>query len=212
MPLVAAIFLAAGAIFAAIYGAACCWRPSSWPRTAVKTASVAALVPASAVLGAPLAITLGLLLGAAGDFFLSRPGERAFLAGMAAFGAGHLAYAWVFWASGSTVAVIPVAALVLIALSTEVWLAPHTGALLWPVRAYVALIALMALAALALGPVHRLAPIGAGLFVFSDLMLAIERFVTTDPRLGRALSHLLWAAYWSGQALILWGMAAGAAS
>ena len=39
----------------------------------------------------------GLALGALGDFFLTRRAEAAFLAGMGAFAAGHLAYAgWMF--------------------------------------------------------------------------------------------------------------------
>lgn len=62
-------------------------------RSLVKTASVACLALAALAAGAPPAIAAGLALGALGDWFLSRPGDRAFLAGMAAFGAGHLAYA-----------------------------------------------------------------------------------------------------------------------
>ena len=58
----------------------------------IKTVPVALLALAAMLGGAPRAITLGLALGALGDFLLSRPGEATFLAGMGAFAAGHLAY------------------------------------------------------------------------------------------------------------------------
>jgi uncharacterized membrane protein YhhN len=75
------------------------------------------------------------------------------------------------------------------------------------VRGYVVLIGLMGLAALALpaqpGQVWLRA--GAALFIASDLMLAIQLFVTRDPLRQRRLGLALWPAYWAGQALIFWG-------
>ena len=176
----------------------------AWSASHIKTGSVAALVLAGLAMGAPAAMLLGLALAAAGDFSLSRRGDGAFMAGMAAFGLGHLAYLGAFLAAGSGHAPFwTVAPLIVLAASTEVWLAPHTGALLWPVRAYVFVIVIMALAALTLGPGHVLLLIGVGLFMASDLMLALERFVLrpVTPGLGRAV----WASYWLGQALILAG-------
>ena len=148
----------------------------SWARTAVKTLSVALLALAAAGSSAPAAIIAGLTLGAVGDFCLSRPGERAFLAGVAAFALGHLAYAAVFlWQSPLPVPHPWPAALALVALgvSTEFWLAPHAGALRGAVRLYVAVILVMALAALTLPSERGLAVAGAGLFVLSDLLLAL---------------------------------------
>jgi len=71
----------------------------------------------------------------------------------------------------------------------------------------VGLIGLMGLAALLLPAVpgqHEVRA-GAGLFVLSDLMLALHLFVLRDPRMRRSLSLALWPAYWVGQALIAWG-------
>ncbi|WP_149142750.1 lysoplasmalogenase [Gemmobacter caeruleus] len=164
----------------------------------VKTLPVALLALAGLWAGAPRAIIAGLALGGSGDFLLARPGEGAFLAGMAAFAAGHLAYAAGFGLRRPPLAVaLP---LVLLALSTEVWLAPHTGALLWPVRAYVLVICLMA--AMALTRPEPLLRAGALFFVLSDLLLALALF-RADGQTALWLSQALWPCYWLGQALIL---------
>ena len=200
--------LICAALLAGLYEIAFCWRGASWPKSLIKTASVAALALAAPGFAAPPLIVAGLALGAIGDFFLSRPGDRAFLAGMGAFAAGHLAYAAEFWSQGPLPPLVPALALLALAATTEIWLAPRTGALRWPVRIYVVVITLMALAAMTLGADRQIALLGAVLFVASDLLLSLDLFVAKSPALKRALSHVLWAAYWSGQALILLGMAA----
>lgn len=173
-------------------------------RSLVKTASVASLALAALGAGAPPAIAAGLALGALGDWFLSRPGSRAFLAGMAAFGAGHLAYAVQFqaWGGGWPPAAAATG-FVALALSTELWLAPHAGALRWPVRGYIALIAVMALLAMTVSG-RPVVVLGAALFVASDLLLAIERFTPKGRRIA-GIGLAVWVLYWTGQALILTG-------
>lgn len=219
----ALILAAAAAALAALYGQL--WAspevPQSWPRSLSKTASVALLALAGWAAAAPGLIVAGLALGAAGDFALSRPGARAFLAGMAAFAAGHLAYAAAFaaapllylagleggqaWSPG-TADIAVLVALALLLASTEFWLSPHTGALRAPVRGYVVVIGLMAAAALVpASSGSALLRLGVALFVLSDLMLALERFVLGAPAARRLLARALWPAYWAGQALILWG-------
>lgn len=160
-------------------------------------------------------IGLGLALGALGDLCLALKGKRWFLAGVAAFGLGHLAYAGGFLLraqalgfdglSGGEVVLL----LVLGALlgSTEVWLSPRTGSLRGPVRAYVGLIGLMGLAALLLpaGPGQLLLRLGAICFIASDLMLALQLFVARDPAQHRRLALSLWPVYWIAQALIASG-------
>lgn len=194
------IWLAAG--FAAIYGLRHAGREPSWAGSIAKTLSTALLALAGVVMGAPLLVVAGLALGSAGDFALSRPGQAAFLAGMAAFAGGHLAYVAEMWTPGGIGQIWPLGlVMVALAVSTEFWLIPRTGDLRWPVRAYVLVISAMALAALTLPPERGVMQIGAGLFVLSDLLLAIWLFVT--PR--RALALALWPAYWLGQALILMG-------
>lgn len=160
-------------------------------------------------------IPLGLALGALGDLFLALGGVQRFLAGVAAFGLGHLAYAGGFLLrsedlgfdglSGIELAVM--AGLAVLLLSTEVWLAPRTGDLRQPVRAYVALIGLMGVAAVLLPEHHGQGTLRAGavLFILSDLMLALQLFVVKDARLRHRLALTLWPAYWAGQALIAVG-------
>jgi uncharacterized membrane protein YhhN len=200
-------FIAAAAVPALVYllrHAGAPPRPG-WSAAAVKTAATALLALGGMAAGAPVAITAGLALGALGDLALARPGERAFLAGMAAFGLGHLAYAGAFW-TGAPGPGWAVAAVLALAASTEAWLAPRLPAgLRGPVRAYVVLIAAMGVAALCQPPGAGLA--GAGLFLLSDTLLAVERFVLTRP--APALGRAVWASYWAGQALILAAGASG---
>lgn len=190
------------ALAALVYWTRCAKPGASRQRSAVKTASVGLLVVAGVLADAPPAIILGLALGSAGDLALSRPGQKSFLVGMAVFAAGHLAYAGWFWAaSDGAILVLPSLIMLALAVSTEFWLIPHTGALRWPVRGYVAIIALMAIAATGL-PAHRWgAQTGAALFVLSDLLLAIHIFRLPRPW----LAYLLWPAYWLGQMMILAG-------
>ncbi|WP_185968556.1 lysoplasmalogenase [Paracoccus sp. M683] len=194
------IWLAVG--FAVIFWLRHAGRPPSWAGSIAKTASTALLAATGAITGAPWLVVAGLALGSAGDFALSRPGQVAFLAGMAAFAAGHLAYVAQMWTPAGAGQLWPLGlAMMALAISTELWLIPRTGDLKWPVRGYVLVITAMALAALTLPPERGLMALGAGLFVLSDLLLAIWLFI--QPR--RALALALWPAYWCGQALILAG-------
>src|SRR6056297_2808833 len=173
-----------GLVFALIYAAVFCYRGPSRVRTAVKAVPLLAFaVAAQANFANPL-IVAALGLSALGDIALSRSGERAFLAGLVAFAAAHLAYALLF--SGllygdaaerlADLPILPALCLVAFAVSTELWLVPHTGALRWPVRIYVLLITLMGLAALSLPAGREIAVIGAFAFILSDLILAVQRF------------------------------------
>lgn len=167
-------------------------------RSALKTAPVAVLAVGALAFG-PLWLALGLGLSALGDWALSRDGDRAFLAGLISFAAAHLAYIALF--SGAQV---PLGALVLLALaiSTEFWLIPHTGALRWPVRGYVGIICVMGAFALGL-PQARL---GAGVFIVSDLILAVQLFrLRPGTALYKLAGRALWGLYIAAQALIFAG-------
>jgi uncharacterized membrane protein YhhN len=185
---------------------------------AVKTGSTA-LLAVLALAASPggwfWLIPLGLALGALGDLCLALGGVQRFLAGVAAFGLGHLAYAGGFLIRSAELGLdavslpeaLALVGLVALLLSTEVWLSPRTGELRAPVRGYVLLIGLMGLAAVLL-PAHPgqgWLRLGAGLFIASDLMLALQLFVVKGAGLRRGLALTLWPAYWAGQALIAWG-------
>lgn len=179
--------------------------PPSWPKSAVKTGAVAALAGLGAWLGAPGLAVAGLALGALGDFFLSRPGERTFLAGMAAFAGGHLAYAALCYELGvGALPTLPALGLTALGFGAAVFIAPRAGAALcWPVRAYIGVILAMALAAL--GVSAALVTAGALLFMASDFLLALQLFVLTVGRAHRAVGYAVWALYWPAQVLILLG-------
>lgn len=181
----------------------------SWPRSGIKTLPLAAFALAAQMAGAPAVLVFGLALSAVGDLALSRPGQGAFLAGLVAFATAHLLYIFAF--SGlsennpwDAFRLAPLLAVFLlgVGLSMELWLVPYVGALRWPVRGYVVLIIGMGLAALAV-PMPLLA-LGAGLFIASDILLALERFrmSETDPLHG-PVGWLVWIFYVVGQALIV---------
>jgi uncharacterized membrane protein YhhN len=201
--------LSGAAVFALIYALVFSWHSDgSLSRSLVKTSSVVLLALAGWAMLGPWQVVAGLAFGAAGDFCLSRPGTRAFLSGMAAFALGHVAYAVLFLSFADPAILIGdprrmalALGLLAVVLSTEVWLAPRTGNLRGPVRAYVVIIAVMGFAALAVP--HSGPTIGASLFLLSDLLLALRNFVfrTGTPR--RFLAVMLWPAYWTGQFSIL---------
>lgn len=201
------VWVASGAVLAAVYGRiAADDGPRPLRAALVKAGSVAALALAGLAMSAPGPVVAGLALGAAGDFALARPGDRWLLAGMAAFAAGHLAYVAGFAAMGAGWS--PpwlMAGLAVLAGATELWLAPRTGTLRGPVRGYVAVIVAMALAAGGLPAGHGVLQAGVAMFVASDLLLALDRFVLRDAAARRRCARALWPLYWGGQALILRG-------
>lgn len=156
-------------------------------------------------------IAAGLLLSTAGDVFLMLPRDR-FVAGLASFLVAHLCYIGAFSIGVSFAAAPPlwlpyfVAGGVVVAL---VWpgLKPALRA---PVIVYVMVIAAMAGQAtgrwyLSGSAVALAAAIGAGLFVVSDAVLAIDRF-RWKFRAARAVTL---ATYWGAQLLIAISVSAG---
>lgn len=196
-----------GLIAAAIYALVFCHRgPSAW-KTLVKSIPMPAFALAAAVSFGSPAVILALVFSAVGDVALSRNGERAFLIGLIGFALAHLVYVGHFLSlsGGLTAPVWGVAALVLLAASTELWLAPHTGTMKWPVRIYVTLITAMGVTALGL-PGMPLAVIGAFAFLASDTILAMQLFRMSDmSRWQRPASVALWLLYAGGQFAILAG-------
>lgn len=203
------IALATGVTGAAAlaYGLWYCHRDPSGLRSLIKTTPLAVMAGIGLSAGASMVFVAGLVLSALGDLALSRRGSPAFMTGLIAFAAAHVAYVWVFagMAQGA-MPLVPAAILLIYAASSELWLAPHTGTLRWPVRGYVAVITGMGLAALMLPAGFGLVTLGAVLFIASDTLLAVQMFrMAPDHPRQPAVSVMLWALYISGQALILWG-------
>jgi len=129
-----------------------------------------------------VAVAIALVLGWWGDVLLiPRDREPVFLAGVAAFGASHVAYLAAFAIRG--VAWLPAlatgAAAAALAVPVWRWLAPHVGELRPVVRGYVGIItAMLALAAGATASSgDGLIGAGALAFYLSDLSVARDRFV-----------------------------------
>jgi uncharacterized membrane protein YhhN len=145
-------------------------------------------------------LMIGLAFGAVGDLALLS--KRGFIAGLAAFLIGHVAYVVAVarvvpierWAS--PLALVPIAA----AGVALVWLWPHLGKLRVAVIAYVIAIVAMVIAAIALGRPRFVA--GAVLFFASDLAVARDKFVA--PGLANRACGL--PAYYAGQLLIAWSI------
>ncbi|MBZ4022701.1 hypothetical protein CKO11_09550 [Rhodobacter sp. TJ_12] len=202
--LLALPFFCAALGLALWHGVAFAGAPVSWRRSFIKTGSVLALAVGLALfapIGPGLWILAGLILGAVGDFCLSRPGRGMFLAGMAVFGAGHLAYAWAFFVLGSGGPLpLPALAACAVAFGALLFIAPRAGALKRPVQLYIGVILAMVLLALR-GPDPRILW-GAVLFMIADFLLALELFVLPEGAGRRAVSRAVWALYWPAQALI----------
>lgn len=137
-------------------------------------------------------IVVGLVFGAIGDAALLGKSSRAFLGGLAAFLAGHLAYVialaqiespryWVVYAGRVGIVAILAGVLVLN------WLWQHLGSMKLPVVCYVLAIVAMVVGAFAIqstgglpAPERDYLAIGAALFFLSDLAVARERFMAKD--------------------------------
>ena len=202
------LFLMSG-LFAALVFLPIAMKPNNLPRSIIKTVPLLCFGVAGILAGAPWLLVAGLLLSAAGDFSLSRDGTAAFVVGLVCFAIAHIAYilhfvqvsgAYPFEAfqSAPLLAVL----LVLVMLSTEVWVTPYTGNLRWPIRGYVLVIGVMGLSALLEPSGFRLW--GAVLFILSDLLLAVDLF-RLDPAspARRFTGYPLWVFYVAGQAFLL---------
>ncbi|HWK68640.1 MAG TPA: lysoplasmalogenase [Rhizobiaceae bacterium] len=208
----AALILSAAAALLTLYLAS---LPASLVRSLVKTLAVALLAVLAFVQQAPLLLVGALALSAAGDAFLSRPGDRAFLAGLASFLAAHLLYIALFALSGGGVDALMsfraalAAAMLLGVLLIATRLLPRLEAgLKLPVALYIVAILAMGLAALTLNSPAVIA--GAILFIISDGILAWEKFLlTAGSPVSKSMRHTVWITYYAAQLLITLGFLLG---
>lgn len=191
--------------------------PPASVRSVVKTLAVGLLAVLAFVQHGPPLLVAALALSAAGDAFLSRDGERAFLAGLASFLAAHLLYIVLFASSGGGAALLPsdpwrTAIAVLMGLSALVMIAlvlPRVApGLRVPILAYVAAILAMGLAALTMSSLPVI--VGAILFMASDGVLATERFLIAAIAPRRIpMRYAVWITYYAAQLLITLGFLLG---
>jgi len=176
----------------------------------VKTGAVGFLALYALLAGGDWMLVGALAASALGDYFLSREGDRAFLAGMAAFFVGHVAYIALFVVAAPN---LPIAwgatgilGLFSFALMGRLW--PGLGSFRLPVLAYGAAIFLMGAAVFRL-PLETfwMAHLGAVLFILSDSVLALAKFRPPKARALQMLApHVVWLTYWPAQALLMFAM------
>lgn len=177
---------------------------SDWTKPfLMPTLGIAAMSAGALRFGRVGALLLAALaLSTIGDIALLFDGSAPFIAGLTAFLLAHLAYIVIF-AGASGVgrprawSIVFVAWLVLL----MVILVPHLGSMLIPVVCYGVVIAAMAISATRCSP---LVVVGATLFLLSDSVLAVNRFVP-DANLWQP-GLLIMLTYIGGQSLITWGL------
>jgi len=145
----------------------------------------------------------GALLGSvAGDILLDLPYDALFVFGLAAFLAGHLFYTLLFFRyarlpGGFETAVT--AAMVIFA-AAMIWLfSGIEPALFKPVVLYIVVIVAMSIGALLVPAPDRLLFYGAFIFIASDVVLAVNKFLITIPA-GRIINITL---YFTAQYIII---------
>lgn len=188
-------------------------RPPSWRRTVAKAGAIVLLAVLALLEGGPLLLAMALLLRATGDALLAHDGEKPFLGGLASFLAAHLVYVALFVTEGGGSEILaaqpwrigPPLIVVAAALLLVLRLLPTIGSTLrWPVVAYTAsIIAMMLTAATVPAPLIML---GAALFIASDALLAVRKFLfahhASQPG---PVAAIVWVLYYLAQLLLTLG-------
>jgi uncharacterized membrane protein YhhN len=161
------------------------WAPQGprWRYGLAKMAGTATFLLAAVVHRPSWPVIVGLFCCAVGDVLLIPKGaKRLFVAGLAAFLVGHLAFAAAFAPPPSMAMLMTAAPILVVGVGIYRWLSPHVPARMGkPVNAYI--IAILAMAWMALtaawhGSLAWTVGVGAMLFCASDVFVARERFVS----------------------------------
>lgn len=156
-------------------------------------------------LSAPVVVALiALLLSWVGDVALMISGSLWFVVGLGAFLLAHVAYIVLFLRYLARKKLPGTALLYLIWLALlVVFLVPYLGKMLVPALLYAVVITTMAIVATRCGPIVT---VGALLFLLSDSMLAVNKFVP-DVELAQS-GFLIMVTYIAAQGLIIVGVVA----
>jgi len=181
--------------------------PRPYPGDVVLKTSMCVLLAVAAFRGNLKLFALALLFSAAGDAFLAYDGQRLFVPGLASFLVTHILYAVVFVlatkgtavpVSGGRKVMLAVIPTFAVAYSAVLW--PHLGALAIPVILYIVAIVTMAMLSLRVREIE--VPIGAVLFMVSDSLISLGKFLWQAWWVG----PLVWITYALAQLLITRGM------
>ncbi|MER8862633.1 lysoplasmalogenase family protein [Mesorhizobium sp. M0751] len=186
-------------------------------RSAARTLAVALLAVLVVQQGGPWLLVAALGVSAVGDAFLSRDGEKAFLAGTASFLAAHMLYVVLFLRAGGGPGLLsaePWRAAIVLAMFVSVLtmlfaLRRRVGpALRLPIGVHAPALLAMGITALTLNSVGVVG--GVVLLMLSDGLLAAEKFLlpVISPR-RIWMRHGIWALYYVGQLAITLGFLLG---
>ncbi len=179
-------------------------------RPFLKAAMAAALAAMCFLTETPLLwMGVGFCLSALGDFFLDLEGKTWFLPGLFAFFAAHLAFIAYLaphmlpFANFSGLEWAISGGLIVATLAFFIWLKPSLPKnLVLPVALYSLVIVAMGGVAMTTTLESILIPIGALLFILSDMVLAIDKFKTSHLAMGKQIN---WALYAAGQIMLALG-------
>lgn len=151
-------------------------------------------------------MTSGFLFSGAGDVILAINQGQYFVYGLSAFLVAHIFYIIAFLSGGmikmTLVRKAAAAAMVVYGSTLGVVMLPGLGEMTFPVLIYLAVILVMGVSACAAGTNHGLIIAGAALFIVSDSLIAINKFLTPIP----AASLFIMTTYYAGQFLICRGV------
>lgn len=150
---------------------------------------------------ARLFMAVALLFSACGDIFLEM---NKFTPGLASFLVAQLSYAWYFFSERDTHSVpyTRLAVVLAIMLGVSYPVVANAGEIVIPVAVYMSAICLMGIGAALYRQPSTILFAGALLFVASDSMIGINRFVVTLP----GSKYPIMITYYAAQLLILWGV------
>lgn len=150
-------------------------------------------------------ISMGLIFSGMGDVVLELPGKGYFVYGLSLFLVAHLFYIVAFFRRpklGKKQAVI-VAAILAYGVAMITLLSPKLGPMTAPVLIYLLIILIMGVSAV-LGSTNPMTlVVGAGLFILSDSLIAVHRFLAPIPAAG----FWVMVTYYPAQFLIARGIA-----
>lgn len=148
-----------------------------------------------------LLLVAALLLSACGDVLLELD---LFAPGVGSFLLAQLCYAWHFFSRRETgdLPYLRLALVLLLPLAVSSQVLPATGDMMVPVGVYMAVISIMGIGAALHRKPSTLLFTGALLFIISDCMIGINRFVMPFS----TAKYAIMLTYYLGQLLILWGV------
>ena len=154
----------------------------------------------------PRYLYFALAFSAGGDFFLALPLQHGFVLGLGSFLVAQLTYAGGFIMARSphlsTVMKARIGAVLVYSAILSAILLPATGELLLPVSVYLVAISLMACSAALHHRYSTTLFAGALVFVASDTMIAVDKFLVPFE----GARYAIMATYYTAQGLITWSI------